>query len=143
VTSSGAPPYRVFVSHGSVDLWVAAQLAREIGVVGAETFLDDRDLRKGDDYRAILLREVKRADELVALFTPWSINRPWVWNEIGAAWGLDKRVIAILYGLSFEELVANAKGGSVLESRNVLHLNDAARYFYELQGRISRGGHGS
>lgn len=55
-------------------------------IVGAIIFLANDDLNKGDDFKHVIRAEVGRSDELVALFTPWSTRRNWVWVEIGAAW---------------------------------------------------------
>lgn len=130
------------MSHSSDDLWVAEQLCAHVEATGATAFLDERNVQKGDDYQQLLRREVRQANELVALFTPWSINRPWVWTEIGAAWALDRRIIAILQGITLKELASTANGASILESRNVLSLNEVGRYFSELAQRV-RGNNGA
>jgi hypothetical protein len=78
-------------------------------------------------------------DELVAIFTPWSANRFWVWSVVGAAWGQGKFVVAILYGLTLKELEELGQSKAVFEDINVLSLNDAGRYLAEL-GQRSRGG---
>jgi hypothetical protein len=90
-------PYRIFVSHGSADAWIASQIASRLQDSGAMTFLDNNDLSKGDDFKQVIRVEVGRSDELVALFTPWSIKRNWVRVEIGAAWVNQKRVVIVLY----------------------------------------------
>jgi hypothetical protein len=47
------------------------------------TFLDNNDLSKGDDFKHEIRPEVGGSDALLALFTPWSMQRNWVWVEIG------------------------------------------------------------
>ena len=63
-------PYRVFVSHGSHDLWLAAQIRKVVREVGAEAFLDETDAPKGTDFKKRIHQELGRSDELIALFTP-------------------------------------------------------------------------
>jgi hypothetical protein len=43
--------YRVFASHGSHDMWVAAQIQRAVRDIGAEAFLDETDIAKGADFK--------------------------------------------------------------------------------------------
>lgn len=79
--------YRVFISHGWHDRWVAKQLARAVREdARAEPFIDIFDLKKGDRIEERIFEELPKCKELVALLTPWSVTRNWVWNEIGAAW---------------------------------------------------------
>ncbi len=47
--------YRVFISHSSVDTWVARQIARYIEECGASTFLDEADIEYGDDFEERIL----------------------------------------------------------------------------------------
>ncbi len=92
-------------------MWVANRIAKDIRGCGASTFLDESNIAKGDNFKKLIHEEIALCDELVALFTPWSVNRSWVWVEIGAAWGQGKRVIAVLYGISVKEL--GDTGGTV------------------------------
>ena len=77
------------------------------------------------------------ARELVALFTPFSALRPWVWIEVGGAWLLDKRVIAVLHGLSVAEFDEISRGKGVFEDIHIVQLNDFDRYLDELSTRVA------
>ena len=133
---------RVFVSHGKDDAWVANRIAREIEDCGASTFLDETNIAKGDDFKRAIHREIARCDELVALFTPWSAQRFWVWVEIGAAWGQSKRIVAILYGVTVSELEEMGGSRANLEDINILHINNFDDYLVELRRRLSEETHG-
>ena len=76
----------VFVSHAGSDTWVARQIAAHITARGAVPFLDEADIATGEDFEERILTALERADEMVVLLTPWSLKRPYVWMEIGAAW---------------------------------------------------------
>ena len=39
----------VFVSHSSIDTWVAKQIAKGIEEAGASTFLDESNVNVGED----------------------------------------------------------------------------------------------
>ncbi len=129
--------YKVFVSHGQQDRWVAAQIARCCQEIGAATFLDETDIPKGANFREIIHREIRDSRELVALFTPWSAKRAWVWIELGAAWGQGKPVVAVFYGMSFDDLEGSGQGKAILEDVNVLQLNEFAAFVAELGERVN------
>lgn len=130
--------YKVFVSHGKPDTWLAAQVARRAQDCGASTFLDETDIRTGDDFKRIIHREIAQSEELIVLFTPWSVQRFWVWVEVGAAWGLEKRIIAVLYGLKVSQLEELGGSKAVLDDIDVIDINDFDKYFVELSERIRR-----
>jgi hypothetical protein len=41
---------QVFISHSSIDTWVAKQIALQIENCGARFFLDEADIHHGDDF---------------------------------------------------------------------------------------------
>jgi hypothetical protein len=128
--------YRVFVSHGSDDRWIAGQIGRSVRELGAEAFLDETNIPKGANFKQIIHREIGASDEVIALFTPWSAKRSWVWIEIGAAWGQGKPIVAVFYGMELHDLEASGQGKGMLEDINVIQLNDVDLYFKELATRI-------
>lgn len=129
--------YRVFISHGWHDRWVAKQLARAVREDGrAEPFIDIFDVKKGDRIEERIFEELPKCKELVALLTPWSVTRNWVWNEIGAAWILNMRIVAVLYGVSLAEIDAEKGGRACLTSRNAVLLDDFDDYIDELAVRV-------
>ena len=81
------PKRLVFVSHSARDTWVAKQIAREIAACGATPFLDEANIDAGGDFEQDIRDFINKADELVVLMTPWALDRPYVWAELGAAWG--------------------------------------------------------
>lgn len=133
--------YRVFVSHGSDDRWIAAQIAKCLREIGAETFLDETNIPKGANFKQIIHREIALSNEVVALFTPWSAKRSWVWIEMGAAWGQDKPVVAVFYGMALSDLEENGQGKGMLEDINVLQLNDIQQYLAEVAIRVNGAKH--
>ncbi len=131
--------YKVFVSHCTEDTWVAGQIATRIRALGADAFLDDSSVPKGANFKEIIHREIASSNELVALFTPWSAKRSWMWIEIGAAWGQGKAVVAVFYGMGVEQLEDSGQGKAILEDINVLQLNEFEKYLGELANRIRSG----
>jgi TIR domain len=132
--------YKVFISHSSIDTWVARQLARYIEDLGASTFLDEADIEYGDDFEERILEAIRTSQELLVLLTPWALKRPYIWLEIGAIWGLGRRVIGVLHGLSPSELVAQDGTPALLKRIDLVELNNIGLYFEQLQRRIPNVG---
>ena len=133
-------PYKVFISHSSQDTWVARQFARVIHAHGGDTFLDEADIDYGDDIEDRLLEAARSANELLVLFTPWALARPYVWLEIGAVWGLGKRVVGVLHGLSQGDLQAQDGTPVLLKRIDLVQLNDVDSYLDQVMLRISSEG---
>jgi len=102
----------------------------------AEPFIDIFDVKKGDRIEERIFQELPKCRELVALLTPWSVTRNWVWNEIGAAWILNLRIVAVLYGVTLAEIEAEKGGRACLTSRNAVLLDDFDDYIDELAVRV-------
>ena len=130
--------FKIFVSHSAADAWVARQMGRRISEdCGASIFLDVDDVASGDNFKERIHAELRLARELVALFTPWSARRSWVWVEVGAAWAQEKRVLAVLYGLTVAQFEEVAGGKAIFEDLHIIDLNDFDRYLSELSARVS------
>lgn len=129
--------YRVFVSHGWHDRWIAAQMARLISDVGARAFVDIFDVAKGDRIEDRIREELPLCQELVALITPWSVERNWVWTEIASAWILRKRFVAVLYGISLQEIADRHGGAACLSTTNIAMLDEFDDYVRELSARVT------
>lgn len=129
--------YRIFISHGWHDRWVAGQMAKSIREeAGGEPFIDIFDVKKGDRIEAKILAELPLCDELVVLLTPWSVRRNWVWAEVGGAWSLGKRIVGVLYGLDIAAVEQEYGGMAILAATNYLALDEFDTYVYELKARV-------
>ncbi|HEX3991639.1 MAG TPA: toll/interleukin-1 receptor domain-containing protein, partial [Acetobacteraceae bacterium] len=73
---------KVFISHSSVDAWVARQIGQTIQALGASIFLDETEIAAGDDFMERILNTEPGCSELLVLLTPWGIKRPYVLFEI-------------------------------------------------------------
>ena len=129
--------YKIFVSHGSADLWIARQIAKEITALGGSTFLDEANIPKGSpNFKAIIRDEIASSKELVAIFTPWSALRSWVWIEMGAAWVREIPILAVFYGMEPADLDRTGQGQAILEDIKAVQLNEFDTYSSQLQTRI-------
>ena len=128
--------YLVFISHSSKDRWIAKQMAaiieRRAKRYGVRTFLDEVDLEGGDRIPATIKANLHACQEFVILPIPHSITRQWVLVELGGAWTLDKRVMAITYDLAAEKIP------DIIEHDKGYDLNAFDRYVAELIRRVQR-----
>ncbi|MEO8498796.1 MAG: toll/interleukin-1 receptor domain-containing protein [Planctomycetota bacterium] len=127
----------VFVSHSGDDTWVARQIAREIELRGAKPFLDEADVDVGAEFEENILEFLEVADELLVLFTPWALDRPYVWAEIGAAWIRRIPIVVVLHGISHKDFQSQPNAPVFLKKRDVVKLNDIDDYFDQLGQRMN------
>lgn len=136
--TEGERGYLVFISHSSKDRWIARQMAeiieRKAKRYGVTTFLDEVDLEGGDRIPATIKANLHACEEFVILLSPQSVTRQWVLVELGGAWTLDKRVIAITYNLAAEKIP------DIIDHDKGYDLNDFDRYVSELIRRVKRKG---
>ncbi|MBM3225050.1 MAG: TIR domain-containing protein [Candidatus Tectomicrobia bacterium] len=126
----------VFISHSSVDTWVARQISAHAGLCGAGTFLDEADIQHGDDFDQAILQAARLSTELVVLLTPWSINRPYIWIEIGLFWSAQKRIVGVLHGLTSKDISTDERIPALLKKIDLVNLNDIDSYFLQLRQRV-------
>jgi hypothetical protein len=134
--------YLVFVSHSARDTWVAKQIAKEVLECGATPFLDEADIEVGQDFDDAIRDFLNRAHELIVLLTPWALERPYVWSEIGGAWLRGLPIIPLLHGLTANELQIRPGVPVFLKSRDMIDLNDISLYFSQLRVRVQGGTRG-
>lgn len=132
----------VFVSHSGEDTWVAKQIARAIAERGARPFLDEADVDIGADFEEAIQEFLGRAHELLVLFTPWALERPYVWVETGAALMRNIPIVVVLHGLSRDEFQSHPRVPVFLKRRNIVKLNDIEKYFAQLSSRAVEKGNG-
>lgn len=129
-------PYRVFISHSSDDMWLAQQLANAVEGCGATTFLDVRDIEHGDEFKVRIKEELPACEELLALFTPWSRQRPWVRHEIGMADGHGLRIVCVFYHVQVADFRQEEGGLGPLDGLNMVDINQIDTYLKALARRV-------
>ena len=127
----------IFISHSSRDTWIAKQIAREISSCGATPFLDEAEVEVGEDFEENILSFLEKAHELVVLLTPWALDRPYVWAELGAAWGRRIPIVGILHGMTPTELQSKPGIPVFLKKRDLVDINEIELYFQQLKSRMA------
>jgi hypothetical protein len=119
----------VFISHSARDSWIARMMAEKVSALGAEAWLDVKDLEGGDVITRKILDGLDACQEAVVLVSPNSVGSQWVVFEIGAVWGQHKRITPILNNVSFEAIAP-------LKEVKAIDLNEFDRFLTELGKRI-------
>jgi hypothetical protein len=117
---------KVFISHSSIDNWVAGQISNCLLRRGHKTFLDEKDIKTGDSIDKAIQNHLKQCDHILVLITPSSLKSHWVLVEIGGAKALDKTIIPILLHVEQNEIP------TVISQLLVRSINDLEKYFEEL-----------
>jgi hypothetical protein len=126
-----AAVYTVFISHSSKENWIAQQISKEIKALGAETWLDMKDLRGGDEIRRSIKDGIRESQEAVVLLSAHSVTSQWVIYEVGIADGQGKRITPILNNIAHDEVAP-------LQGIKAIDLNDFGNFLIELAGRIKK-----
>ncbi|MBI3536714.1 MAG: toll/interleukin-1 receptor domain-containing protein [Chloroflexi bacterium] len=96
--------YKVFISSLSEDKDLANDLARRLKQAGAVVFLAEASIRAGENIAIKINEGLRESDEVIVLFSASSIDSPWVLSEMGAAFGLHKKVTPVIVGINENEL---------------------------------------
>lgn len=129
MTRRRVAPYIVFISHSARDNWVASVMAEKIEALGAQVWLDEKDLEGGDVLAEKILRGIDACHEAILLVSPHSAQSQWVVFEIGAVRALHKRITPILYGVD-HTAIAPAKDIKCID------LNSFTDFLAQLKRRV-------
>jgi len=97
--------------------------------------LDVVDIEVGDDVDVRIWEGLRRCSELMVLLTPISIDRRWIWIEIGGAWAQGKRVVGVVQGMSVDELLRQVDVPLALRRKDLVDINEVDRYLGQLKRR--------
>jgi len=104
--NSKAKKRTIFVSHASADQILASNVEKALRkVIGDRAIVFSSSavgaIQAGDDWLNQIERQLSVADALVVLLTPLSLERWWLWFEVGAVWSRWRRGACRIYPLCF------------------------------------------
>ena len=124
MTNASPAPQRLFLSHAAVDAALALALANEIrGRSALEIFVASQpgQIQTGEKWMQAIEAKLQTGDGYLLLLTPRSVERPWVWFEVGSVWFAQRRILPVAAcGLRPNEIPYP------LASRQILDLGSAA-----------------
>lgn len=95
-TQKSHRPLRIFLSYSSKDAHAGLQLRRFLShQTNSDVFARD-SLSAGKNWQATLKDNVVGCDVFIVLFSPNTSEDPWVLQELGAAWALEKPKLVVL-----------------------------------------------
>lgn len=102
----------LFISHAATDEPIANILKAEIDRVfanGVYVFASSvpGTMKPGSDWLNSIRENLDKAKAVVVLITPVSINRPWIWFEVGASWSKMSEGRRSIYPLCAPEIELN------------------------------------
>ena len=102
---------RVFVSHSSRDQQIVRGvvdfLTSSMAIADREircTTLPDTALPVGAHSSTRLRQDLNTAEIVICLLTRDSVASDWVLLELGAAWGMGKTIVPLVFNMSFSDL---------------------------------------
>jgi len=116
----GKQVFKIFLSHSHTDSALARKI-RSLIVhrLGLPVFMDE-DLRAGESWRSKLRKELEQAEMFIALLTPQSASNPMLLAETGAAWSMDKPILALVTRQSvLERFPAQLRNFQVLDAQDL------------------------
>jgi TIR domain-containing protein len=100
-----AETHDIFLSYSQRDTTIAAYLASQLKAAGISCFMAASDIEAGEVWEDTIRSTLKAARRILLLLTPRSKNSLWVAAEAGAAWALEKDLIAALMFVEATELI--------------------------------------
>ena len=99
----------LFISHATSDGDFANAVQREIEKVfanGIDVFCTSSpgSIQAGSDWLSSIEQKLDTAQAVVAIVTPVSIERPWLWFEVGATWSKGRSGACRIYPFCAPEL---------------------------------------
>ena len=111
---------RIFISYASDGRTYARRLKKALQDLGDAAFLEEDELAAGHNFTDRIRTNLQSADYLVALLTKRAVASAWVSIEIGAVWGLGKRIVPVLLAdLDIDKLDFLGRDPDMLDARNL------------------------
>ncbi len=101
--------HNVFLSYSHLDSAIAKHLASQLESAGVKCFMAEKDIGAGELWESTIRTAIQEVDRMVLLITPRSKNSLWVAAEAGAAWALEKELIAAMMFVEPKELMEAIK----------------------------------
>lgn len=122
---------KIFISHSSKDKWAARRISEDLILLGAQTYLDEKDIETGQSIDLSIRKNLKDCDDFLIILSPASLKSEWVLLELGGALALEKKIIPILLYVGVNE-VPHAINLKLSRDINLIQL-----YYNEVRNNIS------
>ena len=86
---------KVFVSYARQDQALAQDILRVLRPMNVDVWSDEQ-LVAGENWKESLLDQIKQSTHFVLVVSPHTFSSPWAFQELGAAWALNKSIIPVV-----------------------------------------------
>ena len=124
-------PYKVFISSARRDIDLARDLAQRLEKAGVNVLLPAVSSDTGEDLAAKINSDLRKADEVIVILTPESLDSKWLLFEMGVATSLDKQLTPLVQGVEPKELPP------IIKQMDYVKYADLERYISRLKQRIN------
>ncbi len=121
--------YRIFISSAQGDGDLARDLAKRLEKAGLEVLMPAES--PGENVVAKINSNLRKADEVIVIFTNNSIDSKSLLFEMGAATSLEKQVTPIIQGVEPEKLPM------LIKQMEYVRYSDLERYISKLKQRAN------
>ena len=128
--------YSTFISHSTLDDAFVHQLAKDLERHGIETWVDEAEIRPGDDFVSRIEEGLRKATHVIIVLSPRSVISSWVKEETHAAQLRAIRGEARLIPLLLGDL-NTADIPLLLRSRLYVDFRDPAKHSDEFRKLLS------
>lgn len=94
----------IFISYSKVDHELAKFLLKHLREENLDVFIAPITIDPGETWRDDILDNLREADWLIFLASQEACKSPYVQQELGAALGLEKTIVPIIWDMAPEEL---------------------------------------
>lgn len=123
---------KIFISHSSNEQLLADAWRRLLEYLGTNIeawYSDDPDPNSGigvGKWREKIVKELHKADLVLAIFTPESKNKPWIYFESAYVLGMgkNKNIIPIVYYMGKDELLSPLQDLSIFMGEDEASLTE-------------------
>ncbi len=89
---------KIFLSYSHADRDWVDQFVHSLTNRQIDVWYDMQDIKAGDRWEELIQEALRKSSILVAILSKSSVDRPWMFFELGAAVADGKRVIPVLIG---------------------------------------------
>ncbi len=95
----------IFISYSHKDSDFALEVKNTLNEAGLSCFMAETDIQAGDLWEQRIRKAIVNAKRVILIITPYSKSSLWIAAEAGAAWVLEKELIAGLRYVEPSELI--------------------------------------
>ncbi len=126
----------VFISFSSQDEPLARFVQEHLMASGISVFVAPVSLKPGQQWSAEILKALRSSTWVIFLASRGACASPWVQQELGAAIGMQKRLVPIVWDMPPEELPGWAAHHQAINMAGSSSIDDLRLQLAEIARRI-------